>query len=76
MGIYKEGQGMATLNYAFGHDEYAYQVCKNHRDEMKAGGAKEEDLLPDEGLASKFTSNLPLLVKDGSILSRLLVLSR
>jgi inositol oxygenase len=51
MGIYKAGQGMATLNYAFGHDEYAYQVVKHHRDTLAAKGHPKEDLLPDEGLA-------------------------
>ncbi len=51
MGMYTPGQGMETLMYAFGHDEYAYQVVRHHRDQLVAKGHLKEDLIPDEGLA-------------------------
>ena len=50
-GVYKRGCGLKNLNIAWGHDEYAYMVVKNHTEKMRAAGAKEEDLIPDEGLA-------------------------
>jgi hypothetical protein len=49
-GIYEPGCGIRNLKIAWGHDEYAYMVVKNHTDKMRAKGAKEEDLIPEEGL--------------------------
>lgn len=48
-GVYTPGCGMNNLNYAWGHDEYAYQVVKHHTDKLRAAGHK--DLIPNEGLA-------------------------
>jgi inositol oxygenase len=50
-GIYEPGCGIRNLKIAWGHDEYAYMVVKNHTDKMRAKGAKEEDLIPEEGLS-------------------------
>ena len=51
MGVYKPKQGMMDLDYAWGHDEYAYQVIKHHTDKRRAAGEPEDALIPDEGLA-------------------------
>ena len=40
MGIYEEGCGLDRLNLAWGHDEYLYQVLKNHK----------ENKLPEEAM--------------------------
>lgn len=40
-GIYKEGCGLNALTLAWGHDEYLYQVLKNH----------DQNTLPEAGMA-------------------------
>lgn len=40
------GCGIRNLTIAWGHDEYAYLVIKNHTDKLRAAGAKEKDLIP------------------------------
>lgn len=58
MGAYKRGCGISNLKWAWGHDEYAYQVIANHTRALRAAG--HTDLIPDEGLAMlRFHSAYP-----------------
>ena len=43
LGIYKEGCGFENVTMSWGHDEYLYQVLKNHM-------AKVKTEIPDEGM--------------------------
>jgi len=40
LGVYEEGCGLDNLHLAWGHDEYLYQVLKNHKD----------NAIPEEGM--------------------------
>ncbi|MFY7827261.1 MAG: inositol oxygenase family protein [Flectobacillus sp.] len=40
LGVYEEGCGLDNLQLAWGHDEYLYQVLKNHKD----------NTIPEEGM--------------------------
>ena len=48
-GMYVAGCGIQSLLFAWGHDEYLYQVLERHRAELRARGHRH--LLPDEALA-------------------------
>jgi len=57
-GIYERGCGINSLHFAWGHDEYAYLVVKNHTDKLRTAG--HANLIPDEGLAMlRFHSAYP-----------------
>jgi inositol oxygenase len=47
-GMYESKCGLYNLKMAWGHDEYGYQVLKNHTEKLKA--ANHPHLIPDEGL--------------------------
>ena len=49
VGMYTAGCGIQSLLFAWGHDEYLYQVLSRHREEMRSAG--HATLLPDEALA-------------------------
>ena len=49
LGIYTKGCGIKALNFAWGHDEYCYQVIGNHTEKLRKAG--HSDLLSEEGLA-------------------------
>ena len=48
-GMYVPGCGVQSLLFAWGHDEYLYQVLRRHREEMRVAG--HGALLPDAALA-------------------------